>query len=109
MELKCAGNSPHPPVSTHILVMMVRGIFFKLEYPYAHFATKGVTINVLFPLVWEAIRQLENLGLKVIRTVADGATASRKLYRMHGKEGLVFKMHNPFDCPSENRCLFFYF
>ena len=51
MELKCTGNSPHPPVSTHILVMMVRQISFKLEHPYAHFATKGVTVDVLFPLV----------------------------------------------------------
>ena len=44
----------------------LRGIFFKLEYPYAHFATKGVNIDVLFPLVWEAICQLENFGFKVI-------------------------------------------
>ena len=39
--------------------------------------------------------------------VANGASANRKLFRMHGKEGLVFKTHNPFACPSEYRCLFF--
>ena len=77
-------------------------ILFKLEYPYANFAIKGVTVNVLFSLVWEAIRQLENVGLKVLCIVADDASANRKLFQMHGKEGLVFKMHNPFACLSEN-------
>ena len=65
MERKCTESKPKLPVSTHILVLMVRGIFFKLEFLYAHFGTKGVTVDVLFPIVWEAIRQLENIGCKI--------------------------------------------
>ena len=33
MELKCTGNTLHHPVFTHIRVMMVRGISFKLNHP----------------------------------------------------------------------------
>ncbi len=28
----------HPPISDHVLVFMVRGSFFKFEYPLAHYA-----------------------------------------------------------------------
>ena len=33
-------------VATHMLTMMVRGIFFKLDFPFAQFATTG--LNVLY-------------------------------------------------------------
>lgn len=59
---------------------------------------------MLFPIVWEAIRQL---GAKVICVVADGASANRKFFRMHGQKNLFYKTHNLFACPSENRSLFF--
>lgn len=48
--------------------------FFKLEFPYAHFATRGVTADLLFPTVWVAIRQVEVVGPKVIFITADGAS-----------------------------------
>lgn len=91
-------------MSTHILVLMVRGIFFNLEFPYVCIGTKGVTVDILFPIVWEAIRQLENIGCKVICLVADWASPNCKLFRMHGNGNPVYKTHNP---PSENRSLFF--
>ena len=43
MEAKCQDNRvQHPPVAKYILVLMVRGIFVKLNFPYAHFATRGI-------------------------------------------------------------------
>ena len=108
MEQKCAEKNTHPPISNHVLVLMVRGIFFKLEFPYAHFGTKGVTADFLFPIVWEGIRQLESIGFKVICVTADGASPNRKFFRMHGKKGeLVYNTHNPFADPEEKRPLFF--
>ena len=107
LEKKCTETTPQLPVSNHILVIMVRGIIFKLEFPYAPFGTKGVTVDVLFPIVWEAIRQLESSGFKVICLVADGASPNRRLFRMHGDGNIVCKTPNPFACPSENRFLFF--
>lgn len=47
-------------VATHMLTFMIRGIFTKLEFPYAQFSTKGITAAELFPVVWE-------LGYKKLR------------------------------------------
>ena len=62
---------------------MVRGIMFKLEFPLAHFGTRDAAGDILFPIVWEAIRRLEARELKVLCITADGASPNRKLFRMH--------------------------
>ena len=51
---------------------MISGQLFKLEFPLAHFATEGITADVLFPIIWEGIRLAESTGLKVIAVTADG-------------------------------------
>ena len=83
LERECQDDQTPSPVATHILVLMVRGIFFKLEFPFAHFATRGVTADLLFPIVWEAIQEIEAIGLKVIFVTGDGASSNRKFFRMH--------------------------
>ena len=78
---------------------MVRGIFFKLEFPYAHFGTENVTADLLFPIIWEGIRQLEGMGLKVICVTADGSSPNCKFFQMLagvGDASPTFKTHNPF-------------
>lgn len=108
MEKNLDEKISHQPVARQVLVLMVRGIFFKLEFPYAHFGTQAVTADVLFPIVWEAIRQLENIGCKVICVTADGASTNRKFFRMHGTgNDLVYKTHNPYADPKEKRSLYF--
>ena len=107
LEQKCKKDrSATPPVAQYILVIMVRGIFFKLDFPYAHFGTRGVTADFLFPIVWEAIRMIEGIGGKVISITADGASPNRKFFRMHGK-GFVYKAFNPYADPREGRPVFF--
>ena len=32
----------HCNVATHMLLFMIRGMFTNLEFPYAHFATRGI-------------------------------------------------------------------
>ena len=80
-------SSEHPPVAKHLLALMVRGIFFKLDFPYAHFASETATGDLLFPIVWKAVEYIEAIGLKVICITADGArlSSNRKLFRMHHK------------------------
>ena len=34
-------SAPHTNIATHMLTLMVRGIFIKLEFPYASFPTQG--------------------------------------------------------------------
>ena len=46
----------HPPVATHMLGLMVRGVFSNLHFPYAHFATSdNLTGENLFLILWKAI------------------------------------------------------
>ena len=90
LERECRDDQEHAPVATHLLVQMVRGIFFKLEFPFAHFGTAGVTADQLYPILWEGVRQVESVGLKVVFITADGASPNRKFFRMH-------------QCPTDTR------
>ena len=94
----------HPPVAKYILVLTVRGIFVKINFSYAHFATCGITGDVLFPIIWVVICQLEIIGLKVICITGDGASPNRKFIRMHNT-GLVYKTPNQFS--KEKRFVYF--
>ena len=70
-------------VATHMLAFMIRRLFTNLEFVFAQFPTNGVTGDSLFPIVWEAIRNIEECGLKVIVVTADGASPNRKFFKMH--------------------------
>ena len=58
---------------------MVRGIFLKLKFPLAHFETIGMTADQLFPIIWEGVRQVERIGLKVIFITADSVMSEEKV------------------------------
>ena len=98
IQLEKGTDSEHPPIATHVLVLMIRGIFFKLEFPYAHFGTEGISADILSPIVWEAIRRLEIDGIKVICITADGDSSNRKFFRMHKSPELTipYKTKNPY-------------
>lgn len=83
-------------VSSHMLLFMVRGMFSSLEFPYAHFATRGISADSLYPIVWDAVRRLECCGLNVFAFCCDGAAPNRKFYKMHGNKELAYKTPNPF-------------
>ena len=108
MEAACTteDTSRHPPLSKHILVLMVRGIFFKLEFPYAHFATRSVTADMLFPIIWDGIRQLESMGFKVM-CHCRRCELEQEVFRMHGSKNGCYKTHNPYVDPKEKRMLYF--
>lgn len=41
LERRTEDAQPHESIATHMLTVMVRGIFIKLEFPYASFPTQG--------------------------------------------------------------------
>ena len=98
----------HPPVAKQILAIMVRGIFFKFDFPLAHFSTEGITSDLLFPIVWEGIASVESTGLKVIAITCDGASPNRKFFRMHksSKDHFVYKTKNVY-APDSRDVYFF--
>lgn len=97
----------HPPVAKQILAVMVRGIFFKFDFPLAHFSTEGISADLLFPIVWEGIAAIESTGLKVIAVTADGASPNRKFFRMHktSKDCCIYKTKNVY--APDDRDIFF--
>ena len=56
-EREASNNSKQScgEVATRILTLMVRGIFFRLRFPYAHFLTTGIAGDYIHLIVWEAI------------------------------------------------------
>ena len=103
-ERQCKGETDavfaESAVATHMLTFMVRGIFTKLEFPYAQFPTRGVTADRLYPIIWDAVRNLEGCGLKVMVIVCDGASPNRIFFKMHKAaskpQEVVYKTLNPF-------------
>ena len=74
VERQCLNDNLPSKVCTHILLFMVRGMFSSLQFPYAHFATRGISADALYPIVWEAVNRLESSGLNVIAFCCDGAS-----------------------------------
>ena len=115
-------------VATHMLTLMVRGIFFKLNFPFAQFATTGlnhnygiyhfvkysydliigVSSNYLIYIVWRAIRLLQIAGLQVICVVADGASANRRFLDftqlMNTRNQVLLTLHQIFVVPLGIKC-----
>lgn len=53
LKQRCDGNSEQRcpgEITSHMLLFMVKGMFSSLEFPYTHFATKGVTADQLYPI-----------------------------------------------------------
>ena len=107
VRLEQSEGDQHPPVATHMLALMVRGIFTNLRFPYAQFPTANTNADFLFTIIWEAVERLEFLGFKVMVVTGDGAAPNRKFFRMHSssKDTLCYKTKNPYT--DENRFLFF--
>lgn len=93
-------DNEYPPVVKQLLVVMVWGVMFQLEFPYAHYGTNGITGEQLYPIVWEAIRRLEAREIKVTCVTADGASKKEKLFCMHHDKKdtstFIHKAQNPY-------------
>lgn len=98
----------HPTIATHILGVMVRGVFTSMRFPYAHFPTTDTTGVKLYSILWEAIERLERLGFKVVALTSDGASPNRKFFSMHScsRNDICHKTPNPYT--KEDRYIYFF-
>lgn len=53
-----------------VMVLMVRGLFTTLRFPYAQFPCARMTGDLLFQPFWEAVYRLERMGIKVSSIIA---------------------------------------
>ena len=65
-ERLLSGEEASMPVANSMLVFMVRGLFSKLQFPYAQFPCSSLAADDIFDPFWEAVSRLEHLGFKVM-------------------------------------------
>ena len=53
------------------------------KFSLANFATKNIQVSQIFSLLWKAVGICEFNSLKVIAVTCDGASANRKLFKVH--------------------------
>ena len=104
----CSGKIQEREVATSALAFMARGVYSNFQFTFAYFATKSLTCEMIFPLAWNAVANLEMIGLKVRCFVCDGASSNRKFYKMHVSEedGTSLPYFATNLC-SQNRKIFF--
>ena len=93
-----------------MLVLMVRGLFSQLEFPYVQFPCNELSGDQLYEPLWEAVGRLERCGFCVMALVCDGLAANRRLFRLHAPESTasdVYKVQNPYS--TDGRFLYIYF
>ena len=54
-----------PKLAKTMMVIMVRGLFSKLQFPYVQFPCADISGDMLYEPFWEAVGRLEMCGLKV--------------------------------------------
>ena len=98
MEGALYGDKSQPKLAISMLVLMVRGLFYKLNYPYAQFACSSISGDLMFDPVWEAVSRLERLGFRVLGLTCDGCSPNRRLWKLHSnkKKELIYKVPNVF-------------
>ena len=97
-ENAMSGDQSELPLASSMLVLMVRGLFFKLNYPYAQFACDSLGGDLLFDPIWEAISRLERLGFRVLALTSNGVSPNRRLWKLHSddKDQTIYKVPNVF-------------
>jgi len=83
-----------------MFVMMVRGIFYNINFSYAQFPIASAKAEDIFPLLWRTIGHLELNGLHVLGVTGDGASVNHKLFRMHSKDHLKIT-HKTANCYTD--------
>lgn len=58
-------NVAAPKLAKTMMVFMVRGLFSRLEFPYAQFPCADLSGELLYEPFWEAVCRLETCGFKV--------------------------------------------
>ena len=59
-----------PKLAKTMMVFMVRGLFSRLEFPYAQFPCADLSGELLYEPFWEAVCRLETCGFKVWTFIA---------------------------------------
>ena len=79
-----SGNGCSRKLAKTIMVIMIRGIFSNICFPFAQFSMPSPSASDIFPLIWKAIDCLECNDIKVLGIICDGTSINRKFLKLHG-------------------------
>ena len=85
-EASVQNKEPQEQLAKSMFVIMVRGLFNKLNFPYAQFACCNINGDLLMTPMCEAISHLERQGFKVLSLTCDGASSNRRLWQLHEED-----------------------
>lgn len=94
------------PLAKSMLVVMVRGLFSKVQFPYLQIPCSKLHGYELYDIFWAAVERLERCGFDVIGCTCDGLSVNRRFFRLHGTGQMVHKVVNPYS--EDGRPLFFF-
>ena len=94
LESALDGEDMPQQLASSMVVLMIRGLFQKLNFPYAQFAVSNLSGGLLMDLVWEAIFRLEKMGFHVLAITCDGASTNRQFWKLHSNDTFVNKIQN---------------
>ena len=66
-----------------MLVLMVRGLFTQLKFPYVQFPCAAVCGDQMFEPFWDTVCRLERCSFKVLALTCDSLAANRRLFQLH--------------------------
>lgn len=89
-------NEEKEEVAKSMMVIMVRGLFTKLQFAYAQFPCGSVCGYHLYDIFWEAVQRLERCGFRVIACTCDGLSVNRAFFKLHDEGKIVHKVKNPY-------------
>ncbi len=84
-----------------MLVIMVRGLFSKMQFPYAQFTCSKLCGFELFNVFWEAVERLERCGFNMLACTCNELSVNRRFFKLHGS-GNIHKVVNPYS-PDKRR------
>ena len=84
LEKQYSGTNKNKKLATTVLVVMVRGLFINLSFPYASFPSANLTGDQLIPIFHEANMRVERCGLNVLGITLDGNSVNRKFFKLIG-------------------------
>ena len=94
-------------MANSMLVVMVRGLFTRMQFPYAQSPCTNLHGYELCPIFWRAVQRLERCGFNVVACTCDGLSVNRRFFRLHSvQKKLVHKVTNPYT--SDERSVFFF-
>ena len=75
-------GSPEAELVTHVLTLIVRGLFKHLNCAVAYYAS-GFSSHQLYLVVWDLVGVLEDCYIHIRAFVCDGASLNEKFFRIH--------------------------